>query len=131
MELVYKSRKIKDPDVNLINDIRETIFWLENTSEDTRDCIIKMNGVLCSVLQSMILGGKTKRLYTPLVINGCKCYEDNSIKAGVYCVYRQDKIKPIPLTPIKTLDEWFTNLPLIYKIDLYNSISGTITKHLK
>jgi len=37
----------------------------------------------------------------------------------------------IKLTPVKTLDEWFTNLPLIYKIDLYNSYSEVITKHLK
>ena len=129
MELVYKSRKIKDPDVNLINDIRETMFWLENTS-DTRDCIIKMNGVLYSVLQSEIID-EENICGIPLSINGYKCYEDNSIKDGVYCVYRQDKIKPIPLIPVKTLDEWFTNLPLIYKIDLYNSMSGTITKHLK
>ena len=130
MELVYKSRKIKDPTANLVTDIRETMFWLENTSEDTRDCIIKMNGVLYSVLQSMIIDGEN--IYgVPLSINGYKCYEDNSIKDGVYCVYRKDKIKPIPLTPVKTLDEWFANLPLIYKIDLYNSMSDTITKHLK
>ena len=37
----------------------------------------------------------------------------------------------IKLTPVKTLDEWFANLPLLYKLDLYNSMSGTITKHLK
>lgn len=38
---------------------------------------------------------------------------------------------PIELTPVKTLTEWFANLPLIYKLDLYNSYSGVITKHLK
>ena len=37
----------------------------------------------------------------------------------------------IKLTPVKTLNEWFANLPLIYKLDLYNSYSGVITKHLK
>ena len=41
------------------------------------------------------------------------------------------KTIPIQLTPVKTLDEWFANLPLIYKLDLYNSMSETITKHLK
>ncbi|MDD2777990.1 MAG: hypothetical protein PHI16_03725 [Methanocellales archaeon] len=37
----------------------------------------------------------------------------------------------IKLTPVKTLDEWFANLPLIYKLDLYNNYSDVITKHLK
>jgi len=46
-------------------------------------------------------------------------------------IYRKDKTIPIKLTPVKTLDEWFANLPLIYKLDLYNSMSETITKHLK
>jgi predicted nucleic acid-binding Zn-ribbon protein len=41
------------------------------------------------------------------------------------------KTIPIKLTPVKTLDEWFANLPLIYKLDLYNSYSEVITKHLK
>ena len=40
---------------------------------------------------------------------------------------RSNNIKPyaIPnkLTTVKTLDEWFANLPLIYKLDLYNSMS--------
>ena len=40
------------------------------------------------------------------------------------------KIINIELTPVKTLDEWFANQPLIYKLDLYNSMSGIITKHL-
>ena len=39
-------------------------------------------------------------------------------------------IKPIKLSPVRTLNEWFTELPLIYKLDLYNSYSGVITKHL-
>lgn len=36
----------------------------------------------------------------------------------------------VNLVPVKTLTEWFANLPLIYKLDLYNSYSGVITKHL-
>ena len=36
----------------------------------------------------------------------------------------------VNLVPVKTLDEWFANLPLIYKLDLYNSYLGVITKHL-
>jgi len=37
----------------------------------------------------------------------------------------------VELTPVKTLNEWFANLPLIYKLDLYNSYLGVITKHLQ
>ena len=36
----------------------------------------------------------------------------------------------VNLVPVKTLTEWFANLPLIYKLDLYNSYTGTITKRL-
>lgn len=36
----------------------------------------------------------------------------------------------IELIPVKTLNEWFANIPLIYKLDLYNSFTGVITKHL-
>jgi len=46
-------------------------------------------------------------------------------------ICKQYEERNIQLTPVKTLDKWFANLPLIYKIDLYNSMSGTITKHLK
>lgn len=38
---------------------------------------------------------------------------------------------PVELKPVKTLDAWFANLPLIYKLDLYKSYSGVITKHLE
>lgn len=37
----------------------------------------------------------------------------------------------VKLIPVKTLNEWFANLPLIYKIDLYNLHSEVIMKHLK
>ena len=56
--------------------------------------------------------------------NICPNCRSNNIK-----LFR--KTIPIKLTPVKTLDEWFSNLPLIYKLDLYNSYSGVITKHLK
>lgn len=45
--------------------------------------------------------------------------------------YKEKENIPIKLTPVKTLTEWFVELPLIYKLDLYNSYLGTITKHLK
>lgn len=32
------------------------------------------------------------------------------------------------LKPIKTIEEWFANLSLIYKLDLYNSFPSVITK---
>ena len=38
---------------------------------------------------------------------------------------------PVELKPVKTLDTWFANLPLIYKLDLYKSYTEVITKHLK
>ena len=46
-------------------------------------------------------------------------------------IFEYKEPNDIKLTPVKTLDEWFANLPLIYKLDLYNSMSETITKHLK
>ena len=30
MKLVYKSEAIKDPNINLVNDLKETMFWLES-----------------------------------------------------------------------------------------------------
>ena len=38
---------------------------------------------------------------------------------------------PIKLKPVKTLDEWFANLPLIQKIDHYNSHIKIIATNLK
>ena len=154
MELVYKSKKIKDPDMNLIDDVRETMFWLGGKNNSICDYIIKMNGVLYSVLQSMILDGRENIYGVPLSINGYKCYEDNDMEDGAYYVYKikegakktlkewkrllgkdlicnPEETIPIKLTPVKTLDGWFANQPLIYKLDLYNSMSGTITKYLK
>jgi len=55
-----------------------------------------------------------------------KCPNCGSQNVGIY-----PKVNEIELTPVKTLDGWFANLPLIYKIDLYNSMSAIITKHLK
>jgi len=124
MELVYKSEFIKDPAINLVEDLRKTIFWLEGI-DDTRDYIIKMGGVLYSVLNSQKLSG------SPYIFRGIEYIEDNNIDAGHYCIYKKDRTIPIKLKPIKTLDDWFANLPLIYKLDLYNSYSGVITKHLK
>jgi len=36
----------------------------------------------------------------------------------------------IKLVPVKTLSEWFTNLPLIQKILLYNSFSEVLAKSM-
>ena len=61
-----------------------------------------------------------------------KCPNCGSQNVGISTKeYVSTSTNDIKLSPVKTLDEWFANLPLIYKIDLYNSISGTITKHLK
>ena len=35
----------------------------------------------------------------------------------------------IKLNMVKTLSEWFDNIPLIYKIDLYNSYTDVLAKH--
>ncbi len=45
--------------------------------------------------------------------------------------YASTSTNDIKLTPVRTLIEWFTELPLLYKLDLYNSMLSTITKHLK
>ena len=38
---------------------------------------------------------------------------------------------PIELMPVKTLNKWFANLPLIQKIDHYNSHIKIIANNLK
>ena len=60
------------------------------------------------------------------------CPNCRSNKTGISPnAYVSTSTNDIKLTPVKTLDEWFANLPLLYKLDIYNSISKTITKHLK
>lgn len=43
----------------------------------------------------------------------------------------KEKSIPIKLTSVKTLNEWFANLPLIQKIDHYNSHIRIIANNLK
>ena len=45
--------------------------------------------------------------------------------------YGKKEAIPIKLIPVKTLDEWFTNLPLIHKIDLYNNFTRILAENLK
>ena len=124
MKLIYKSEVIEEPVIYLIDHVWNKIneFSLYAYS----NYVIKMGGVLYSILESQMINHDL-----PVMVKGIECIEDNSIEDFVYCIYKKDDTIPIELTPIKTLDEWFINLPLIYKLDLYNSMSGTITKHLK
>jgi len=125
MKLIYKSEVIENPTINLVNHLRDTIINLEgNTYDDTRDYIIKLDSVLFSVIQSEMCDP-----IFPVMVKGIRCVEDNNMEYGVYRIYKKDK--SVKTKEYSNLDEWFTNLPLIYKIDLYNSMSGTITKHLK
>lgn len=124
MQLFYESEVINDPTANLVSHLRDTVLNLEKT-QDTRDFIIKMDGVLFSTLDS-----EMRPLY-PKVFRGIKYVLDNDIDYGCYCIYRKDDNIPIKLTPVKTLNEWFTNLPLIYKIDLYNNCIKIIAENLK
>ena len=125
MKLIYDSGKIEAPDINLINHLRETILDLEKT-EDTKKYIIKMSEPLYSILDSEMYPPYHLRLF-----RGIEYIWDMNIEDGCYCIYKKDKAIPIKLTSVKTLDEWFANLPLIYKLDLYNSYTSVITRHLK
>lgn len=123
-KLIWKSHKINKPEINLISDLRHTIINYYMT-ESPNEYIIKMNKALLDVIKKEMID-----LELPIMVKGIKCVEDNLIEDGIYCVYRKCKSIPIELTPVKTLNEWFANLPLIYKLDLYNSYTGVITKHL-
>lgn len=123
MKLVWKSYKINEPEINLVNDLRHTIINFYMT-ESPDEYIIRLSGVLFGVLENEQLPP------FPRTFKGIKYIEDNTIEDGCYCIYRKESI-PIKLTQVKTLNDWFANLPLIYKLDLYNSYLGTITKHLK
>jgi len=123
MQLVYESKVIDDPKVNLAKDLRETIFWLEGTDLGD-DYVIKMDDSLYKILDNELYI-RSKRFM------GYEYIEDNNIDYGCYCIYRKDKTTPIKLTPIKTLDAWFANLPLIHKIDHYNSHIKIIADNLK
>ncbi len=124
MKLVYSSGKIAEPSFNLVKHLRETILYLEVTN-DTRDYIIKMGAVLYSVLDNEKVPG------FPHMFKGIEYVEDNNIEDKCYCIYRKDKSIPIKLTQVKTLNDWFANLPLIHKIDHYNSHIKIIANNLK
>lgn len=123
-KLVWKSHKIYKPEINLMSDLRHTIINFYMT-EHPNEYIIKMDKVLLDVIKKEMID-----LELPIMVKGIKCVEDNLIEDGVYCIYRKQKSIPAKLVPVKTLNEWFANLPLIYKLDLYNSYKGVITKHL-
>ena len=130
MKLVYESKEIDDPLVNLVKDLRETLFWLEGT-DDGDDYVIKMDEKVYKILDNELCpldNLPRPRLYKFM---GYDYILDNKVNYGCYCIYRKEKSIPIKLIPVKTLDGWFANLPLIYKLDMYNSMSGTIIKHLK
>ena len=124
MKLIYKSEVIDKPFICLVDSIWKKIN--EMSLYAYSNYVIKMGGVLYMKLEGQMINHDL-----PVMVKGIKCYEDNSIEDGIYCIYRKDESIPIELTPVKTLDGWFANLPLIYKLDLYNSRSETITKHLK
>ncbi|GAG95295.1 unnamed protein product [marine sediment metagenome] len=124
MKLVWKSYRINKPEINLINDLRHTIINYYMT-ENPDEYIIRLGGVLFSVLENEQLPP------FPQTFKGIKYIEDNSMEDGCYCIYRKEKSIPIELTPVKTLDAWFANLPLIYKIDLYNNYIKIIAENLK
>lgn len=69
-------------------------------------------------------GFEYKHCYSKTIENMCPNCRSNNVEP-------LKKSIPIKLTPVKTLDGWFANLPLIHKLDLYNSYSEVITKHLK
>ena len=62
------------------------------------------------------------------------CMEDGRIYDSIAMldiILNEMQAEPVELKPIKTLDAWFANLPLIYKLDLYKSYTEVITKHLR
>lgn len=130
MQLVYESKVIDDPKVNLAKDLKETIFWLEGT-DDGDDYVIKMDERLYKILDNeLCLLDDLPRPHLDRFM-GYDYILDNDIDYGCYCIYRKDKSIPIKLTPVKTLDEWFANLPLIHKIDLYNNFTKILAENLK
>ena len=68
------------------------------------------------------------------VVKARACMKDGRIYDGIAVldtVLNEMQSMPVELKPVKTLDTWFANLPLIYKLDLYKSYTGVITKHLE
>ena len=130
MQLVYKSKAIKDPKVYLEEDLRETIFWLEGT-DDGDDYVIKMGVKLYNILYNELIPLDDLPRPDLKMFMGYDYILANNIEDDVYCIYRKDKSIPIPLTPVKTFDEWFANLPLIQKVDHYNSHIKIIADNLK
>ena len=95
MQLVWKSHKINNPSVNLIQDIRNTIrnYYIKGHENQY---VIKMGSELYKVLHDEI--------YSSTHINdfmGIDYVFDNNIEDGVYCIYKKDKINYEKLHDLK------------------------------
>ena len=127
MQLVWKSYEINKPEINLISDLRHTIINFYIT-ESPDEYIIKLGIILYRVLQREIC---PPTACSADLFMGIRFVLDSSMNDKIYRIYRKEKTIPIKLTPVKTLDEWFTNLPLIQKIDLYNNFTRILAENLR
>ena len=110
MELIYCSEKIKEPDIYLVNDMRETINSL--TIENKNDYEIRLSLPLFRIYREEIID---EPKYDDIKFMGIKCSSDFSIKDDRWVIWRINKNEKI----FNDLDDWWDSLGLTERNWIY------------